>query len=120
MRTGHGAGSRAAEADGHTRDRSCTGRAEGSHEGRHGRGRPHSDAEEGSRPRAAVRGAEANGSLPSCHHNSPYEGAGCAHGTHPDSHPDGGCTHAAGRADRSHPREAGKDGAGSANELGYP
>jgi hypothetical protein len=66
----------------------------------------------------AVRDAGANDSLPSCHHNSPGEGAGCAHGTHPDSHPCAGYIHAADRAGRSRPSAAHKDGAATANGPG--
>ncbi len=114
-----GEDSRGAGDDDHRRGhRSCTDPGEGSPEGRRGTGHPRTGAGAGSRPWAAVRGAEANGSLPSCHHNSPGGGAGCAHGSHPDIHPGGGCTHAAGRAGRSRPRQADGGGAESASGPG--
>jgi hypothetical protein len=103
-RTGHGAGNRAAAGpDGHgtQHGRSYTGRREGSPEAHRGRGRRSGRAGAGSRP-WAVRDAGANGS-----------------GTLlPDNHPGVGCTHAGGRADRSHPSAADTGGAGSASGRG--
>lgn len=118
-RTGPGEDSRGAGDGDHRRGhRSCTDPGEGSPGGRRGTGHPRTGAGADSRPSAGVRGAEANGSLPSCHHNSPGGGAGCAHGSHPDIHPCGGCTRAAGRAGRSRPRQADGGGAESASGRG--
>jgi hypothetical protein len=111
------AGTQPAEGDDRSRDRSCTDPGEGSPEGR-GRGRRSGRAGVGNPQPVAVRDAGANDSLPSCHHNSPGEGAGCAHGTHPDSHPCAGYIHAAGRAGRSRPPAAHKDDAATANGPG--
>lgn len=121
-RTGRAAGNRVAgvlDDRGNLGRRSCKDRGEGSHEVRHGRDRRNG---RGSSRQSAVHDAEANDSLPSCHHNSPDEGEGFAHGmlAH-DSHPYAGYSHAAARGGRSHPSgEAADNGAESATDLDLP
>jgi hypothetical protein len=95
-------GSPGAEAGGgHSRGRSCTDPEEGSPEGHRGRGHHTDPAESGGNRPWAGADAGATGNLPSCHHNSPDAGEGCAHDNRPGSHHEEGCN-AEGRDDHNH------------------